>query len=146
MRHARVGVGGPPRQRGRRRLLAATLSAVIMAGGTGCGSPGRLGSLDGGQASITQEDLERVDVPTAFMAVERLRPDWLRTRGPTSPRTPGGNLPAVYVAGVRQQAGLEALRQVRLGDVLEIQYLSAVDATTRYGTDHAGGAIIVVLR
>lgn len=124
------------------RWLVAILALAVAA----CGSPGRLGGMESGQQALTAEDLQRVDVPNAYMAVERLRPDWLRSRGPTSPRNPGGNLPAVYVAGIRQQAGLDALRQVRLGDVMEIQYMSAMDATTRYGTDHAGGAIIVVLR
>jgi hypothetical protein len=52
----------------------------------------------------------------------------------------------VYIAGVRQQGGPAVLRQVRFGDVREIQYLGGVDATTRYGTDHAGGAILVILR
>jgi hypothetical protein len=124
-----------------RWVLASLLLLLVAA----CGSPGELGSLQPANA-LVQEDLERLDVSNAYQAVERLRPDWLRSRGPFSPRNPQASLPTIYVAGVRQQGGLDALRQVRLGDVREIQYLNSSDATTRYGTDHAGGAILVILR
>jgi hypothetical protein len=121
------------------------LAPLLLLLAAACGSPGDLGSLQPANA-LVQEDLERLDVANAYQAVERLRPDWLRSRGAYSPRNPQASLPTIYVAGVRQQGGPGVLRQVRLGDVREIQYLNSVDATTRYGTDHAGGAILVILR
>lgn len=121
------------------------LACLLLLLGAACGRPGELRSLQPDN-TLLQEDLERLDVANAYQAVERLRPDWLRGRGPPSPRNPQASLPTIYVAGVRQQAGLEALRQVRLGDVREIQYLNSADATTRYGTGHVGGAILVTLR
>jgi hypothetical protein len=124
-----------------RWVLAPLLLLLV----TACGNPGELGDLQPAN-SLVQQDLERLDVANAYQALERLRPDWLRGRGPLSPRNPQGSLPTIYVAGIRQQGGPDALRQVRLGDVREIQYLSSVEATTRYGTDHAGGAILVILR
>jgi hypothetical protein len=110
----------------------------------GCGTPGRAGNLDTSTV-ITEQELSRVDVATAYEAVQRLRPDFLRPRGAVSIRNQRASLPVVYVAGIRQ-GGPETLRNVRLGDVLEIHYLNSVDATTRYGTDHVGGAIIIILR
>jgi hypothetical protein len=120
-------------------MLAALL--LLMA----CGSPGRLGSLET-NTTITEAELAALDVATAYHAVERLRPDFLRSRGSVSVRNPQSTLPVVYLAGVRQQGGPDALRQIRHRDVREIQYLNAADATTRFGIDHAGGAIIVILR
>jgi hypothetical protein len=38
------------------------------------------------------------------------------------------------------------LRNVRVMDIREIRYLSDPEATTRYGTGHAGGVIHVLLK
>jgi hypothetical protein len=38
------------------------------------------------------------------------------------------------------------LRNVRVTDIREIRHLSSPEATTRYGTGHAGGVIHVLLR
>ena len=35
------------------------------------------------------------------------------------------------------------LRELTIQDVLEIRYMNAMDATTRYGTDHDAGAILI---
>jgi hypothetical protein len=45
-----------------------------------------------------------------------------------------------------RRGGPEALRQIRIQELEEIRFISATDATTRWGTDHAGGAIEVKLR
>jgi hypothetical protein len=51
----------------------------------------------------------------------------------------------IYVNGMR--AGpLEALRSISAVDVQEIRYISAADATTRWGTGHSGGVIEVRIR
>jgi hypothetical protein len=132
------------RVRGRRTLVRLCAPAALLLL-TACGTPGQLGRL-ATNTTITEAELAALDVATAYHAVERLRPDFLRGRGTVSVRSPQTALPVVYLAGVRQQGGPEALRQIRHRDVREIQYLKAADATTRYGTDHAGGAILVILR
>lgn len=110
---------------------------------TACGA----GAATGSRSSmvITSDELDAITVPTVYEAVERLRPQFLRSRGASSVRSPQPTIPVVYVAGVRY-GGPDSLRQLRTSDVREIRYLNASDATTRYGTDHAGGAIIVTLR
>jgi hypothetical protein len=52
-------------------------------------------------------------------------------------------VPRVYVDGTPLGEGLGVLRQMRPDDVLEIHYLSAADATQRFGTGNSGGAILV---
>ncbi len=93
---------------------------------------------------ITREELSALEVTTAYEAVERLRPHFLRGRGPTSIRNTQVTRPVVFVGGVRA-GGPEALYRVLLTQVYEIRFLNAADATTRFGTDHAGGAILVTL-
>ena len=44
-----------------------------------------------------------------------------------------------------QFGSLEALYSMHVNDVTHVRYLSPADATTRFGTGHAGGAILVDL-
>ena len=54
----------------------------------------------------------------------------------------GANPPVVYVDGTRR-GGPEELRVLRADQIAEMRFMSALDATTRYGLNHDGGAILV---
>ncbi len=92
---------------------------------------------------LTADELQRVPVETVYDSIQRLRPEFLRARGQVSLESRTASLPVVYVDDIRL-GGPDALRTVRIADVHEIRYLSASDATTRYGTGHPGGVIAVV--
>jgi hypothetical protein len=87
------------------------------------------------------EIAQRSDLQNAYEAVQRLRSAWLRTRDIGSAAR--GPAPiVVYIDGARA-SGLDDLRTLHVSMVVEMQKLSANDATTRYGTDHMSGAILV---
>lgn len=85
-----------------------------------------------------------MEVTTAYEAVAMLRPAFLRARGATGSRG-GGTYAVVYLDDVRL-GGLSELRSIQLAQVREIRYVGPADATTRWGTNHAGGAILVTSR
>lgn len=121
------------------RLLVASLALAL--GLTGCassGGGGGTGAPRGSANRIILEELEPVQQLDAYDAVRRLRPMWLRARG--------GAAPQVLVDGNRQPGGLDALRSIRSSEIQEMRYLSASDATTRFGTGFDGGAILVTTR
>lgn len=121
------------------RLLVPSLALAL--GLTGCASAGAGGgdaAPRGSANRIILEELEPVQQLDAFDAVRRLRPMWLRSRG--------GSSPQVLVDGNRQPGGLEALRSIRSSEIQEMQFMSASDATTRFGTGFDGGAILVTTR
>jgi len=126
----------------RLRLLVALLLVVV--GGAGChatsGSP--TASRTG---PITQEDAVGSSARNAHELVQNLRPQWLRGRGAQSILNPRPVPPVVYIEGIREPS-LDALRHLDVTSILLIDYLGAADATTRYGTGHTGGAILVSLR
>jgi hypothetical protein len=99
---------------------------------------------------ITRQELVAVQVATAYEAVQRLRPSFLRPRtiAGATPTGPGTSTPqgyaVVYVDGIRKGA-LDHLRTIPTSEVAEVRLLSAMDATTRYGMDVAGGVIDVKL-
>lgn len=92
---------------------------------------------------VTVEEIESTRVSDAYDLVMQLRPAWLRTRGPVSM-----NLSApirVYVNG-SPMGSVQALRQVNALSIQRMEHLGATEATQRYGTDHANGAILITLR
>lgn len=91
---------------------------------------------------ITLDELASVDVQNAYQAVQRLRPNFLQTRGNVS-ITQGRQEIVVYIDQTRM-GGPNSLAQIPITEVKEIQYLSGTDATQRFGTGHGSGAIIVL--
>lgn len=97
--------------------------------------------------TITLEMIEDIaaSVQDAHAVVDRLRPQWLRSRGSMSIRNPEPVFPVVYVDGQRY-GDLDSLRTLGVQSLNSLQFISAAAATTRYGTGHAGGAILIVTR
>ncbi|HSW30105.1 MAG TPA: hypothetical protein VLH75_11530 [Longimicrobiales bacterium] len=74
-----------------------------------------------------------------YEAIQVSRPAYLQ------PRDARRQAPALYVDGIAM-AEFEAIRTIPLAEVIEVSFMSGTDATTRYGTGHAGGAILVWTR
>jgi hypothetical protein len=93
---------------------------------------------------ITRAQIDATPSQDAFELVQRLRPEYLRERGQSS-ITRGPALPVVYMDGVRR-GGPEMLKTIRSSEIEEIRFISATDATTRWGTEHTAGAIEIKMR
>ena len=125
-----------------RRNLILSFSVLLL---WGCASTQQAGSTASNRRNsnlITTEEVLGTSAKDAFEAVQLLRPQWLRTRGVSSPTSLEAIEVAVYVNGSRY-GSVENLRGVPAANVVEIRYLSATDATTLYGTGNLGGAILV---
>lgn len=122
------------------RLMLAALASLTVA----CASarPPAAGATRDPDV-ITIAELERHADITARQAIERLRPRFLRMRGPSSLQNPDADRLLVYVDNSRI-GGIEVLDQIHAFEIREIRYLSAPDATSRYGTGHSGGVIAIV--
>ena len=102
---------------------------------------------------ISTEEIAKSSASNAYDLVKTLRPQWFRARGISTGMPdpsggtvsdPGGGI-QVYVDGTRV-GGLEELENIGTERVQEMRYLSANDATTRYGTGHTQGAIEVTTK
>jgi hypothetical protein len=94
---------------------------------------------------LLAEEIRSVSATDAYEAVQRLRPEWFRRRGQTSLQNQSAGAVVVYLDGVRF-GGPRSLEAVRAESVVHMEYLDASDATTRFGTGHGGGAILVTTR
>ena len=114
------------------------LAALVLAGcAAGSGGSG------GDRNIITEETLAAYSGQNAYEVIQRLRPAWLRARGMGMDSSTEGVM--VYVDGA-PLSGTDELRTWDVNQVQEIRYLDARDATTRFGTGHSNGAILVTTK
>jgi len=124
--------------------LCAGLSACSSGSGGSDGTEGTAGP-SGSRDVISAAELETVHNLDALLAIERLRPSWLMTRGPVSIQNQASAGIKVYLNG-SPQGGVEALTFIRANALGEMRFLSSREATTRFGTGHPDGAILLFSR
>ena len=97
----------------------------------------------GNSRLIVRAQLETLGGRSAYEAVETLNPRWLRPRGGTPA---SGPFYARIVVNGTVRGELADLYGISIYDIETMRYLSASDATTRYGTGYVGGVIEVTTR
>ena len=122
-------------------LLRASVIALFALTSAACAA-GAGGGGSGNPDLITREQIESLGDATAFQIVQRFRSSWLRAR---TQATFGNSTPAyaeVFVDELRY-GDINSLNRISSTQIQSIEYLSATDATTRYGTGYMGGIIRV---
>lgn len=128
------------------RHIAAALLAAVCLTSSACASSGKPPRHLANANLITADDIARVGATNALEAVQRLQPRMLeKRRGPTSINLEDQAQINVYVDGTRM-GGIDALPLVQAAAIVEIRYLSASEATIRYGTGNAAGAIVITTK
>ena len=133
------------------KILSSALVLVLAAVSLGACASSSGGAAATQQSSrprpsrdvITAEELASIDAQTALQAVQRLRPNFLQTRGGASMSITQGPVNVVVYVDQTRMGGPNTLSQIPVTEIREIPYLNATDATQRYGTGHGAGAIIV---
>lgn len=123
-----------------RRVFRLALTASLTACATGQVAPP---APD--RELLTSAELAHAQEASLYDAIRRLRPSFLRTRGPSSVINSTAMGPAVIVDHT-VMGGLHELAGIPLGDVQTVRYLAAWDATTRHGPGYANGVIEVTTR
>ena len=128
-------------------LTRATTSAILTAAllSAGCASSGESSGPSRSRNLITETELMEVPHSSLYEAVRALRPRWLQARAGATFSSPQRQTAMVYIDG-QLRGGLGEMWNLIPGEVSEIQYMSASDATTRFGTNHVGGAIVITTR
>jgi TonB-dependent Receptor Plug Domain len=122
--------------------LLAAACAVIGA----CSSPAARAGRPTTRNVILADEIARVGATNALEAIQRLQPRMLaKQRGPSSINFENQTQIAVYLDGTRF-GGIETLSLIEATPILEIRFLSASEATFRFGTGNSGGAIVITTR
>ena len=137
---------------------AGTLLVLLLAacgGGAGSGpanSPNAPADADAEaeSRSYPPNEISRAEIlergsnsSNAMQVIRRLRPAWLRARGSNSFTSAGAMYAVVYVDNIRRPGGLSALFNIPVGEIRTMEFISPANATTRWGTGHQSGVILV---
>lgn len=126
-------------------VVALLVASVACASGGSSSEPRPTTDRD----LITEPEIQSraSDASNAFQIIQKLRPQMLRTRGLASPsdRTGESVQPKVYLDNV-EYGTMAQLTNVNASQIREIRFLSARDATTRWGTGHMGGVILITTK
>lgn len=128
-----------------RTIIVLALQLFVAGCGAGPAPTGGLGFRDRNILTAEEIDLSRSTGWTAYDLIAQLRPEYLRSRGPASLRSTTPVRAVVYVDEMRF-GDLDSLRSMNADQIHHIRYVNAADATTRFGTDHLGGAILIATR
>ena len=115
----------------------------------GCASAGQTG---GGAAPVADRNVitesEILSVPSASLydLVEKLRPHFVRSHGPTSLNAPpSASFAAVFVDG-HPYGDISQLRSLVAAQVQEVHYYDAITAQQRFGLTGGNGVIDVTIK
>lgn len=125
------------------------LAAMLIAAAAGCG-PARTSTdpyPSRNRSVLFPDEIEnaRRVGGTAYDLIAHLRPEFLRSRGATSLSNINPATATVYLDGVRY-GDLQSLKFISGDHVTRVEHLNGAEATTRFGTDHVGGAILITTR
>ena len=102
------------------------------------------------QNVISTEEITQSAAANAYDLIQRLRPNYLRTRGAVHGTPDKANklepVDVVVYLNDNRLGTSDQLRQISTMDIREIRYFSSSEATTKWGTGHSAGAIQVVTR
>lgn len=123
---------------------------------TACGTAvSSRGSGGGDRNLVTRQELQEFPELTVFEFVRQWRPIWLRARRgdinigaqtglDVELRSERGI--RVYMDGTYQGDGTSFLNRIFVPEIQQLQWLSATDASQRFGTGHSSGAILITSR
>jgi hypothetical protein len=113
-----------------RTPITGALVATLLLGA--CVMGGQAAPQGGRSAVVSGDEIERSTAAN-------------RGRGSPNLRGSPAVRPVVYIANVRQ-GGIDYLRTIAIASLVELRYVDAITATTRYGEGHSGGIIEVDVR
>ena len=125
--------------------LAAIVVVWALVGCAGKATGGEGESTRARRVTLTQEQLAATNSLTLYDAIQKLRPDWLTSRGPTSVTDPTPAVASVYMGNTRLGRA-DYLREMRVLDVSEVRYWDAGQASARFGMGHPRGVIEITRR
>ena len=120
-------------------LFLAAFGSTACATGIGSADPSR-----GNRNLIVLEELDPGRMSSAHDAIRLLRPRWLQANRTVSLEALHA-FPKVVVDGV-SHGDLDTLHRISVDAIREMRFLSAADATMRYGTGFQAGAIEITTR
>ncbi len=127
------------------RFTARFLLVWLFVGITACGSVSRFPGGRSSSRTINRAQIRSIPERSAYDLILFLRPRWLNARIKATIADPNPIYPHVYLDDFTW-GPIGSLHDIPSQAIEQIDFLSALDATTRYGGGYMGGIIRVYTR
>lgn len=97
------------------------------------------------QNVITEDEIRASHSATIYDAIAKLRPQYLRDRGPVA-LTSGARDVATVFLNSEEYGPIAGLRDFPAADIEEVRYFSGIDAVTKFGKWYGTGVIQLISR
>lgn len=125
-------------------LPGRLLVAILLLAAACAGSPRQSSSSTSNL--ITRGELDAVGSVSTYEAVQRLRPSFLRVRGPVSIMVASARPRPVVFVDATEYGEVESLRSFPAGRVEEVRFFPGVEAATKFGSIYGAGVIQLRMR
>lgn len=112
--------------------------------GAGCVHRARLADVPNPNV-ITEDELRDAQGNTIYDVIAKLRPQYLRDRGPIA-LTGGARDVATVFLNTEEYGPIASLRDFPATDIEEVRYFSGIDAVTKFGRYYGTGVIQLISR
>lgn len=124
------------------RISPLALAAFMV---SGCATHPATAPSPARSDTITADQIVKSEATNAYEVIERLKPSFLASRGPTDLTNASPTLPNVYVDDV-PYGPMSTLTTIAATDIAMIRLYRAWEATYKFGTGNMGGVIDVYTR
>jgi hypothetical protein len=121
-------------------FLALLLAAAVAGCSAGRGSDGPRRDF----SVLTQQEIQAAHYVNLYDAVDALRSNWIRRRGPASLINPHAGQVTLFMEGVRL-GDVGYLRLMHVSGVASLRFLNINEASARFGLQANSGPAIVVI-
>jgi len=121
---------------------AALMMSCVMCGCAPAAGTTQAGAPAPRNSVLTQAQLSATNSEVLYDAINKLHPDWLTSRGPSSMTDSSPTMVDVFMNGT-MLGRADYLRDMRVVDVSEVRYWNAGQAAARFGMGHPRGVIEV---
>jgi hypothetical protein len=132
--------------------LVATVASGLACGASTAGTASQSGAPTSAprsdRSTISAEELKETRETSLYNAIQRIRPDWLRSRGATSIQSgmagnPGPDQIFVY-QDVQRLGTIDILKSMNITQATSLKFYTASEAQMRFGTGNPNGAIQII--
>ena len=129
------------------RRMRGSFAVLLLAAGSACASAGTATGASSSRSTITESELAAANGETAFEAVQRLRPDFLRLSSRYTP--PGGGVqaaPTVLVVDGQVVGDVSDLRRIAASSLSQIRHYSVEETKRKFGMQYSTESLELTYR
>ncbi len=119
--------------------VVSLVAAVFLA----CAPPASIERPARNPNVITKDEILASHVFSAYEAINLLRPNYLRSHGPTTISGGDTGYPKVYLNHILY-GNIDSLRAMDVSSIREIRYYNGAEASSKFGMNNVSGAIEVI--